>query len=219
MSAFSFFPTFEIEKQLLAEGCSVIAGVDEVGRGALAGPLCVGAVIFKASHITSTEGPIKGIHDSKKLSHQQRVAGLDIIRGLSLHATSILVSHRTIDRLNINGATEYALNLLMENISIRPDIILLDGNFSFQSIIPIRSIPKGDTRSISIAAASIVAKVRRDLIMERFDKIFPGYSFNTNKGYGTNLHIEALNDRGPSSIHRLSYEPVRSMIESNGIPG
>jgi ribonuclease HII len=216
-SAFSHLPTFSIEKDLLDQGYSLIAGIDEAGRGALAGPLCVGVVLFEASFIASTEGSIHSINDSKKLSHRQRIAGLDIIRARSLHSSSILVSHRTIDRLNINGATEFALNRLMESIPIKPDIIILDGNFSFRSPVPIRSILKGDTKSISIASASIVAKVQRDMTMERFDEIYPGYSFGKNKGYGTRLHLEALSGLGLSPIHRRSYEPAKSLILSGGV--
>lgn len=216
-SAFSHGPTFSIEKVLLEDGFSLIAGVDEVGRGALAGPLCVGMVIYGASLIRSAGGSIPGINDSKKLSPRQRAAGLEIIEALALCTSSILVSHRTVDRLNINGATEFALNRLMSGISIRPDVILLDGNFSFHSAVPVRSILKGDAKSISIASASIVAKVHRDTIMERFDGIYPGYSFRSNKGYGTARHLEALAGLGLSPIHRRSYEPARSIIASGGI--
>ncbi len=216
-SAFSHGPTFSIEKYLLKDGFSLIAGVDEVGRGALAGPLCLGMVIYDASLIISEGGPIAGINDSKKLSPRQRRAGLELIGARALHASSILVSHRTVDRLNINGATEFALNRLLSGITIRPDIILLDGNFSFHSAVPIRSILKGDTKSISIASASIVAKVRRDTIMERFDDIYPGYSFRRNKGYGTARHLEALAGLGLSPIHRRSYEPARTMTVAGGI--
>jgi ribonuclease HII len=211
-SAFSFSPTFDIEKKILDEGLSLIAGVDEVGRGALAGPLCVGIVIYDASVIASTEGSIPGINDSKKLSHRQRKAGVDIIQARSVFSSTILVSHRTVDRLNINGATEFALNSLVGSIPIKPDIIILDGNFSFHSRVPIRTILKGDTKSISIASASIVAKVRRDAIMDHFDELYPGYSFCSNKGYGTRQHMEALSGRGLTPIHRRSYEPVRTMI-------
>ncbi|MBP7734560.1 MAG: ribonuclease HII [Spirochaetes bacterium] len=218
-SAFSHGPTFAIEKILLEDGLSLIAGVDEVGRGALAGPLCVGMVIYDAALILSEDGPIHGINDSKKLSPRQRRTGLDLIGARALHTSSILVSHRTVDRLNINGATEFALNRLLASISIRPDIILLDGNFSFHSAVPIRSILKGDAKSISIASASIVAKVRRDTVMERFDDIYPGYSFRRNKGYGTVQHMEALSGLGLSPIHRRSYEPARTMAASIGIPG
>ncbi len=213
-SAFSHLPTFAIEKLLLKEGFSLIAGVDEVGRGALAGPLCVGIVIFDAALIASTEGAIQGINDSKKLTPRQRKSGLELIRAGSIHSSSVLVSHRTVDRLNINGATEFALNRLIRSIPIKPDVIILDGNFSFDCPVPIRSILKGDAKSISIASASIVAKVYRDAIMERFDDMYPGYYFSSNKGYGTRRHLEALSGRGLSPIHRRSYEPARTMISS-----
>ena len=163
-SAFSHGPTFSIEKILLEDGYSLIAGVDEVGRGALAGPLCVGMVIYDASLIRSEGGSIPGINDSKKLSPRQRRAGLELIGARALCTSSILVSHRTVDRLNINGATEFALNRLMSGIYIKPDVILLDGNFSFHSAVPVRSIMKGDAKSISTASASIVAKVCRDTL-------------------------------------------------------
>ncbi|HOT46072.1 MAG TPA: ribonuclease HII [Spirochaetota bacterium] len=217
-SAFLRYPTFAIEQQLLEEGVSLIAGVDEVGRGALAGPLCVGLVIYEASLIASTAGPIPGINDSKKLTPRKRKSSLDLIRAAALHASSILVSHRTVDRLNINGATEFALNRLIGGIPLKPDIIILDGNFSFQLPVPVRSILKGDAKSISIASASIVAKVHRDAIMERFDGIYPGYHFASNKGYGTGNHLAALAARGLSPIHRRSYEPARSMITTGGDP-
>ncbi len=217
-SAFSFLPTFAIERRLLDEGFSLIAGVDEVGRGALAGPLCVGIVIFDAALITSTDGPIPGINDSKKLSPRQRKTGVGLIRSRSVHSSCIMVSHRTVDRLNINGATEFALNRLIGSIPVMPDIIILDGNFSFRSPVPIRSILKGDAKSISIASASMVAKVHRDTIMERFDELYPGYSFMKNKGYGTRTHMEALSGLGLSPIHRRSYEPARSLISSGGLP-
>ena len=215
-SAFLFSPTFSIEKELLREGCSVIAGIDEAGRGALAGPLCVGIVIYDRSFISSVEGCISGIDDSKRLSHGRRVAALDIITKSALLSSSILVSHRTIDRLNINGATELALNRLLESISIKPDVVLLDGNYSFQSPVPIRTIIKGDMKSISIASASIVAKVRRDMLLDAFETLYPGYHFRKNKGYGTRQHMQAIFEAGHSPVHRKSYDPVKSILSSGG---
>jgi len=215
-SAFLFSPTFSIEKELLRQGCSVIAGIDEAGRGALAGPLCVGIVIYDRSFIASIEGRISGIDDSKRLSHPRRVAALDIITKSALLTSSILISHRTIDRLNINGATELALNRLLESISIKPDIVLLDGNYSFRSPVPIRSIIKGDAKSISIASASIVAKVRRDMLLDAFERLYPGYHFRKNKGYGTREHMKAIFESGCCPVHRKSYDPVKSMLSSGG---
>lgn len=210
-SAFLHVPDFAIERQLLKDGCRLIAGMDEAGRGALAGPLCVGITIYDPSFIESLHGPLAGINDSKKLSHRKRMAALDLIRSSALFTSSILVSHRTVDLLNVNRATEYAVNRLLETITITPDIVILDGNFSFHSPIPIRSIKKGDTKSISIASASIEAKVRRDMIMDRLDRLWPCYKFTNNKGYGTRRHIQAILDRGISPVHRMSYEPVKSL--------
>lgn len=219
VSAFLHGPDFAIEKELLREGCRLIAGVDEAGRGALAGPLCVGITIYTPSFIGSLDGPLPGIDDSKKLTPRKRSAALEIIRRSALFSASILVSHRTVDRLNINRATEYAINRLLESISIKPDIVILDGNFSFTSPVPIHSVPKGDARSVSIASASIEAKVWRDTIMHRMDRLWPCYNFAENKGYGTSRHIQAIRERGISPVHRLSYEPARSMIAAGGTGG
>jgi ribonuclease HII len=213
-SAFSVKPSFKIEKLLVSRGINLIAGVDEVGRGALAGPLCVGMVIYDASFILSTNR-LNGIDDSKKLSHEKRVAALDIIASNCLFATSLLVSHRMIDRMNVNGATEYAVNKLLGSISVKPDLVLLDGNFSFNLSFPIIPLVKGDTRSVSVASASIVAKVRRDMLLDRFDMLYPGYHFSSNKGYGTRRHIRAIYEIGFSPLHRRSYEPVKGLISSD----
>lgn len=215
-SAFSVEPSFDIEKQLLVCGHDVIAGVDEAGRGALAGPLCVGLVIYDRSCILSSSG-MPGINDSKKLSVKKRTAALGIIAGRCLTAFSVLVSHRTIDRININRATELALVRLLERIPIRPDVVLLDGNFSFKVSVPVLSIPQGDTKSVSIASASIVAKVQRDMILDKLDARYPEYGFKTNKGYGTRRHIQAIYDIGFSPLHRKSYEPVKSLISGGRI--
>jgi ribonuclease HII len=210
-SAFLRAPDFSIEKRLIDEGYRIIAGMDEAGRGALAGPLCVGIAVYDCSFIDSITGPIPGIDDSKKLTHRKRIAALGAIRTSALLASSILVSHRIVDRLNVNGATEYAVNRLLEIIPIRPDIVLMDGNFSFRLPVPLRSITKGDSKSISIASASIAAKVRRDMIMDKFDSLWPGYNFINNKGYGTRRHIQAILDAGICPVHRMSYEPVKSL--------
>ncbi len=214
--AFFIAPTFRIERELVCGGHYLIAGVDEAGRGALAGPLCVGLVIYESSFITSHEGCMQGIDDSKKLTHRKRMAGLEIIQCRALLATSILVPHPVIDRLNINGATKFALSRLIAGIPIKPEIIIMDGNFSFDLPVPVRSIPKGDAQSISIASASIVAKVRRDGVMDRFDRLYPEYHFTKNKGYGTAFHLRTIAGEGITPIHRRSYEPVKSMMQGTG---
>lgn len=207
-AAFSHFPTFDIERALISEGYRFIAGIDEAGRGALAGPLCVGMVIFSSSSILSPTPALTGVKDSKLLTHPRRCFALDLIKQDALVATSRLVSHRLIDRLNINGATEYAIRCLIDESPITPDIIILDGTFNFSARVPIKCVPKGDRVSFSIAGASIVAKVRRDGILKRLDALYPAYQFSRNKGYGTRHHLAALRDNGPSPVHRMSYRPV-----------
>lgn len=208
--------SFELENIFLEEGCKIIAGVDEAGRGALAGHLSVSLVIFQDTFIKNPHYDIlEKVRDSKKLSPGKRTDALNFIKKHSLYTVNTLVSHRLVDRLNINRATEYAIGKLLKKIPLRPDVIMMDGNFSFDIGIPMRSIVKGDSLSFSIASASIAAKVTRDRIIEKFDLIYPGYSFKNNKGYGTAEHIKAIIKNGPSPIHRKSYEPVRSMLDDS----
>jgi ribonuclease HII len=138
-----------------------------------------------------------------------------LINEYSDFSAHTLISHRIIDRINVNNATEYAIKKLIKKIPIKPDIILLDGNFRFNLGIPVISIIKGDSLSISIASASILAKVKRDIMIEKYDLIYPGYSFKKNKGYGTSEHINAIKNTGISPIHRKTYEPVASMIDDS----
>jgi ribonuclease HII len=130
-----------------------------------------------------------------------------------------MVSHRIIDRLNVNGATEYALNKLLRSLPMTPDIVLLDGNYKFQCDVPVRTVTRGDSLSLSIASASIMAKVNRDAVMEKMDERFPGYGIGKNKGYGTGHHMLALRNRGFSPIHRRSYDPVKTMLRGRGDEG
>ncbi len=210
-SAFSVVPSFNIEKVLVAQGINLIAGMDEVGRGALAGPLCVGMVIYDASFIRATK-KLRGIDDSKKLSHRKRVDALEIIAKNCLFSTSLLVSHRIIDRMNVNGATRFAIHKLLESVPMKPDLVLLDGNYSIDATVPVISLVKGDSRSVSIASASIVAKVRRDMILDRLDALYPDYHFCSNKGYGTSRHIQTIHEVGFCPLHRRSYDPVKGII-------
>jgi ribonuclease HII len=205
--------SFEIEKKLLTQGYKIIAGIDEAGRGALAGPLAVGLVIFDKSFIQNpTEEILLHIRDSKELSPHKRNKALKMIEKESICVKTALVPQQIIDRININRATEYAVKLLLKKASPRPDIIIMDGNFKFNVGIPFLPIIKGDSKSITIASGSIAAKVKRDGIMDKYELIYPGYSFIKNKGYGTSLHREAISELGPCLIHRKSYEPVKSMV-------
>lgn len=152
------------------------------------------------------------VRDSKQLTPRRRLEALEIIKQHSLCMDTELVSHRMVDRLNVNGATEYALRRIVARMAGAPDTLVLDGKFRFDIGCELLSLVKGDSICLSVAAASIAAKVRRDLVMERFDERYPGYGFARHKGYGTEEHRALIERHGPCPIHRRSYEPVRSMI-------
>lgn len=212
-----YVPDFSIEKDLAGKGYRYIAGIDEAGRGALAGPLGIGLVIYSPDIFDNIPQRImESVNDSKQLTHKKRVAALDIIREYSLCSLSVCIPHTVIDRLNINGATEFGIRRLIEKSSVRPDVLIIDGNYRFRFDIPSVTVIKGDSRSLSIASASIVAKVRRDHIMDKIDAKYPVYGFCGNKGYGTASHLSAIEATGFSSVHRKSYDPVRSMLEGQG---
>lgn len=205
-------PTFDIERELLDQGYRRIVGVDEVGRGALAGPLCLGMVMFSPDTIARPpEDLLSSVDDSKKLGHRARLAALEHIRGSASCLYASGVSHRTVDRLNINGATEFLLCRMLGHLPEPPDVVIMDGRFTFSPGLRFISIKKGDSISISIASASIAAKIYRDRILDKFDLIYPGYGFKKNKGYGTLEHRESIVRMGPSPVHRRSYAPLRDL--------
>ena len=211
-------PDFSIETDLYNKGFKLIAGIDEAGRGALAGPLSLGMVIFNPSIFSNIPEIIYArIADSKKLSHKKRLQALSVIQDFSLLYTSVFVPHTVIDCSNINKATEIGINKLLAKSRIKPDIIIMDGNFRFKFNIPFISVVKGDNRSLSIASASIAAKVYRDRIMEKMDNKYPGYDFSRNKGYGTRNHISSIINMGVSHVHRKTYEPAKSIIEGQSL--
>ncbi len=152
------------------------------------------------------------VNDSKALTHPKRLQALAAVQNHALHVGVIMVSHRTVDRLNVNRATEYALKKLVEISPLRPDLVIMDGKFNFDIGVPFMSVVGGDAASLSIASASIAAKVRRDEVMVRMDARYPGYAFSLHKGYGTALHRRLIADKGPSPIHRMTYEPLKSMF-------
>jgi len=204
--------SFEIEKRLLTQGYNFIAGIDEAGRGALAGPLVVGLVIFSRSYIYNPSQHLTdNVRDSKKLSPPKRTEALQIIEKAAIYSDIAVISHDTVDKLNVNAATEHAILLLLKKADPVPDIIIMDGNFKFKFGIPYHSIIKGDEKSFTIASGSIAAKVNRDKLMKQYDKKYPGYSFSKNMGYGTREHLEAISRKGPSEIHRKSYKPVSEL--------
>lgn len=181
------------------EAFSYICGIDEVGRGPLAGPVCAGAVILPK------DCKILYLNDSKQLSARKREELYEEIKKEAIAFQTAFVSPEVIDRINILNATYQAMQTAINNLSIKPDILLNDA-----VTIPnvdIKQVPiiKGDAKSASIAAASIVAKVERDRLMEQYDELYPGYGFASNKGYGSKEHIDALRRIGPCPIHRKSF--------------
>jgi len=198
-------PDFTYETKCLEQGFLLIAGVDEAGRGPWAGPVVAGAVILDETNI-----PL-GLNDSKKLSEKKREALFQPIYDTSLVGVGI-VDAAKIDEINILQATMLAMELAIKNLSDQPDLALIDGNRSPNIIMPSQAIKKGDAKSLSIAAASIIAKVTRDRIMHKYDKKFPQYGFAQHKGYGTAQHSHALNQHGPCVIHRMSFAPIKKLL-------
>ncbi len=193
-------PDFEIEKQAVNKGYKYICGVDEAGRGPLAGPVCAAAVILPPD----TE--IEGLNDSKKLSEKKREALFDIIKQKAIAYSIAFGTLEEIEEVNILEATFLAMNRAIDGLEIKADYALIDGNRVPNGIkIPCETVVKGDAKSSSIAAASILAKVTRDRLLLEYDKKYPEYNFKKHKGYGTKEHTEAILKYGPSEIHRLSF--------------
>lgn len=179
--------------------CEYICGIDEVGRGPLAGPVVAGAVILP-KNVT-----ILYLNDSKKLSEKKRELLYDEIMEKAIATGIGMASPARIDEINILQATYEAMREAISNLKVRPDILLNDAVTIPEVEIPQVPIIKGDAKSVSIAAASIIAKVTRDRLMVEYDKVLPGYDFASNKGYGTKAHIAGLKELGPTPIHRQSF--------------
>lgn len=179
--------------------CQYICGIDEVGRGPLAGPVVAGAVILPK------DNPILYLNDSKKLSEKKREVLYDEIMEKAVATGIGMVSPARIDEINILQATYEAMRQAIANLKVRPDILLNDAVTIPDVDIPQVPIIKGDAKSVSIAAASIIAKVTRDRLMVEYDRVIPGYDFASNKGYGTKTHIAGLKELGPSPIHRRTF--------------
>jgi ribonuclease HII len=194
----------------LAYNC-LIAGVDEAGRGPWAGPVVAAAVVLDGSRLDT----LKEIDDSKKIAENKREKLFNIVIDASLSYAVCEVSETVIDKKNILQATLLAMRHAVEKLTVKPEIILVDGT-QCPELNDYRSeaVVDGDARSLSIAAASILAKVHRDRVMRNYDKMFPQYGFARNKGYGTKEHMEALKKYGICEIHRRSYRPVREIIKS-----
>lgn len=196
----------EYENELYKNGINYIAGIDEVGRGPLIGPVVTAAVILPKDFYDER------INDSKKLSEKKRELLYDVIMENALSVGIGISSEDVIDEINILEATKKAMLEAIDNLSIKPEHLLIDA-VKLNTDIPQTSIIKGDAKSESIAAASIIAKVTRDRMMIELDKLHPEYDFKHNKGYGTKKHIEALYKYGALKEHRKTFEPVTSIIK------
>jgi len=188
---------------LQKEGYRLVAGIDEAGRGPLAGPVVSAAVIL------DTDNPILGLTDSKKLSLKERERLFDIILGEAVSVGLGIVSNTIIDRLNIHQATFLAMRRAVQDLEKRPEYLLIDGSYKVPDInITQTAIVSGDLKVNSISAASIIAKVTRDRIMDELHNSYPQYNFLSNKGYGTKEHIDVIKNTGPCPYHRFSYKVV-----------
>lgn len=196
---------YYFEKEAYHKGASYIIGIDEAGRGPLAGPLVVSAVLLPK------EVSLEGVNDSKKLSQNARKIARKQIEEVALEIVTLIIDETTIDTLNIYQATKQAMESIILKFKHPIDYVLVDA-MKIDTHLPSLSIIKGDSKSISIAAASIIAKTTRDDIMNELHVKYPLYGFDQHKGYGTKKHIEALQKYGPCDIHRMSFEPVKSMM-------
>ncbi|MDR3113820.1 MAG: ribonuclease HII [Endomicrobium sp.] len=198
---------FQFDKQYYDKGFIFIAGIDEAGRGPLAGPVVAAAVIFPQ------DLTIQGVNDSKKLSPKKRNALFEEIKEKALSFSIAAVDNKTIDEINILQATFKAMASAAQGLKIKSDLLLIDGSHkipqcAYPQLCRQEAIVSGDAKSASIAAASILAKVSRDAIMDDYAKLYPQYGFEKHKGYGTKAHIQAVQKFGPCPIHRMTFAPI-----------
>ena len=189
----------EYEKEAIAKGYKAVCGVDEAGRGPLAGPVCAAAVILPENTV------IEGVNDSKKLSEKKREALFDVIKEQALSYSIAFASVEEIEDINILNATMLAMKRAVEGLDIKADYAMIDGNRLPDLTIDSEFIVKGDAKSMSIACASILAKVSRDRLLYKYAEEYPEYLFDKHKGYGTKAHVEAIKKYGPCPYHRLSF--------------
>jgi ribonuclease HII len=196
----------EYENKYYSKGCKLIAGVDEAGRGPLAGPVFAAAVVFDKDTV------IPEINDSKKLSERKREELFDVIKEKALYYSIVSVDEKEIDRINILNATYKCFNMAVSSLDAMPDVVLIDGNRCGEMPTEYETIVKGDSKSMSIAAASILAKVARDRYITELDAIYPEYNFKKHKGYGTKEHLELIAKNGPCPIHRMTFKGVKEHV-------
>ena len=198
--------TFSIERSLWQQGYKLVAGADEAGRGPLAGPVVAACVVLPS------DCDFKQFHDSKKLPSLVREQLVVELNNIGAQIGVGIVSAAEIDHLNILQASLFAMKKAIDSLSDTPEYILVDGKFSVPVPLPQQTLIKGESRSASIAAASIVAKVRRDAMMEHYHQQYPEYNFRKHKGYATAEHLKNIKQYGPSAIHRRSFKPVRDSL-------
>ena len=191
----------QYERALQAQGCTLIAGVDEVGRGPLAGPVVCAAVIMPLGE----EEIIVGVDDSKKLSAKKREQLAELIKERALCYSIVEVDEKQIDEINILEATKLGMKRAIESLATAPEVVITDGNMTLDVAIRQHSVVHGDALSYSIGAASIIAKVYRDKMMDEYAETYPQYDFEKNKGYGTAAHIKAIKEYGLCPIHRRTF--------------
>lgn len=190
----------QIEQEIYNEGKELICGIDEAGRGPLAGPVVVAAVIMPKDSM------IEGVNDSKKVSEKKREILYEKIIDEAISYGVGIIDQKEIDRINILNATKEGLTMAVQELNPKPDLIIVDALNKIDTLgIPYKSIIKGDAKCYSIAAASIIAKVTRDRIMRQWDEVYPQYGFSKHKGYGTSEHIKAIKEYGLCPLHRLSF--------------
>ena len=208
------YPTLNLERELWARGFRRLAGVDEAGRGALAGPVAAAVAILPPD--PQIEETLRGVRDSKQMTPSQRESWAERLPALLLDFGVGFASPEEIDALGILPATRLAVRRALAALSAPPDHLLLDYLKLPAVDLPQRSLPKGDRRVLSIAAASVLAKTRRDALMRAYEAQYPGYGFARHKGYGTAAHRAALQTLGPTPLHRRSFAPLR-FVESNEV--
>ena len=211
----SQLPNLDEEDKLKSQGYELIAGIDEVGRGALAGPVVASAVILPHPANLPWFGLVR---DSKELNYRKRESLFDLISKEAIAVGIGIVPPQVIDSINILKATRLAMMQAVEKLPKQPSFLLIDRLSLSQCPIPQMGITRGDKSCLSIACASIIAKVTRDRMMAELDIMYPGYGFARHKGYGTRKHISCLHKLGPSPVHRLYFAPVRNAIASRNHP-
>ena len=199
---------YQYERELIEKGITLIAGVDEVGRGPLVGPVVTAAVILPINY------QLDGLTDSKKLTEKKRDKFYDIIMNDAIAVSIGMKDNNIIDEVNIYEATKLAMMDAINGLKVKPEHILIDA-MPLDISIPHTSIIKGDAKSLSIAAASVIAKVTRDRMMYELDKKYPMYNYKKNKGYPTKEHLEAINKYGVFNLYRKTYGPVRDYLDNH----